>query len=169
MLHYLHQCNVLHVNLPFSHLLTIRVYPVPCFQLFLTCCFGEYIFSEPIVIFPFRYTSSHCIRKTTDVNQVTDLFFPPSLNVLVYAHVNVGVFTRTPFLPYPVWCHLTLQRMYGATKDAWLYFPGLKVGQNWSLFFFFFFKFLVALIINRSHGVRLFLSWLRLFSLSVFL
>jgi hypothetical protein len=42
--------------------------------------------------------------------------FPLSLNVLVYAHVNVGVFTRTPFLPYPVWCHLTLQRMDGATE-----------------------------------------------------
>jgi hypothetical protein len=27
--------------------------------------------------------------------------FPLSLNVLVYAHVNVGVFMRTPFLPYP--------------------------------------------------------------------
>jgi hypothetical protein len=25
---------------------------------------------------------------------------PLSLTVLVYAHVNVGVFTRTPFLPY---------------------------------------------------------------------
>jgi hypothetical protein len=28
---------------------------------------------------------------------------PLSLNALVYAHVNVGVFTRTTFLPYPVW------------------------------------------------------------------
>ena len=56
---------------------------------------------------------------------------PFSLNVLVYAHVNVGVFTRTPFLPYPVWCHLTLQRMDGATDvDAWLYFPGKQVGPN---------------------------------------
>jgi hypothetical protein len=57
--------------------------------------------------------------------------FPLSLNVLVYAHVNVGVFTRTPFLPYPVWCHLNLQLMDGATVEM----PGCisqaqKVGQN---------------------------------------
>jgi hypothetical protein len=55
---------------------------------------------------------------------------PLSLNVLVYAHVNVGVFTRTPFLPYAVWCNSTLQRMDRATVDAWLYFPGIKVGTN---------------------------------------
>jgi hypothetical protein len=68
---------------------------------------------------------------SADVGRVTDLFFPLSLNVVVYAHVNVGVFTRTPFLPYPVcWCNSTLQRMDGATVDAWLYFPGIKVGQN---------------------------------------
>jgi hypothetical protein len=47
--------------------------------------------------------------------------FPLSFNVLfVYAHVNVGVFTRTPFLPHPVWCNLNLQWMDGATVDAWL-------------------------------------------------
>jgi hypothetical protein len=63
----------------------------------------------------------------------------------VYAHVNVGVFTRTTFLPYPVWCHVTLQRMDGAI--VWLYFPGIKVGQNCSLFFLF--DYLGALIRNR--------------------
>jgi hypothetical protein len=52
-------------------------------------------------------------------------------------HVNLGVFTRTPFSLYPVWRNLTLQRMDGATVDAWLYFPGTKVGQNRSLFFLF--------------------------------
>jgi hypothetical protein len=81
----------------------------------------------------------HPIALACIANRVTDLYFPLSLNVFVYAHVNVGVFTRTPFLPYPVWCHLSLQRMDGATDvDAWLYFPGLKVRiENWSLFFFF--------------------------------
>jgi hypothetical protein len=58
------------------------------------------------------------------------LFSPFSLNVFVYAHVNVSVFTRTPFLPYPFWCNSNLQRMDGATVDAWLYFPGIMVGQN---------------------------------------
>jgi hypothetical protein len=58
--------------------------------------------------------------------------FPLSLNVLVYAHVNVGVFTRTPFLPYPVWwCNLN------SSADGWsncgclaVDFPGIKVGRN---------------------------------------
>jgi hypothetical protein len=55
-----------------------------------------------------------------------------SLNVLVYAHVNVGVFTRTPFSCSAWW----IQLFDGALVDAWLYFPGLKVG-NIHLFSFF--------------------------------
>jgi hypothetical protein len=64
------------INLSFSHLLTIRVYPVSHFQLFLTCCFCQYLFVTHF-LFSFRYTASHCISKTTDVNRVTDFSFPP--------------------------------------------------------------------------------------------
>jgi hypothetical protein len=57
--------------------------------------------------------------------------FPLSSNVLVYAHVNVGVFTRIPFFLFRlVRADLTFQRMDGATVDAWLDYPGIKVGQN---------------------------------------
>ncbi len=57
--------------------------------------------------------------------------FPLSFNVLVYAHESVGVFTRTPFLPlsHPGAIEL-FQLMDGATVDAWLFFPGTKVGHN---------------------------------------
>ncbi len=91
------------------------------------------------------------IGETTDVGRVTDLFYPLSLNVVVYAHLNVGVFTRTPFLPYPVcWCNLTLQRMDGATVDAWLYFPGINhKGRTKLISILPFGQFWVALIINR--------------------
>jgi hypothetical protein len=47
----------------------------------------------------------------------------------VYAHVNVGVFTRIPFFLFRLVWDLTFQRMDGATVDAWLDYPG-KVGQN---------------------------------------
>ncbi|XP_046631952.1 uncharacterized protein LOC124311479 isoform X2 [Daphnia pulicaria] len=40
--------------------------------------------------------------------------FHLSLNDLVYVHVNVGVFTRTPlFIPYPVWCG------WNSSADGW--------------------------------------------------
>jgi hypothetical protein len=56
--------------------------------------------------------------------RITSLFFPFSLNVLVYTHVSVGVFTRTPFLPYPAdGFDFSTD---GAQVDAWLYFLGLK-------------------------------------------
>jgi hypothetical protein len=98
--------------------------------------------------------------------------FPLSSNVLVYVHVNVGVFTRTPFLPYPVWwCNLN------SSVDGWsncgylAVFPRHKGRRpNWSLFFL-----LVALIFNRYVvGYRVTIipdelgGWLQLFFLSPF-
>jgi hypothetical protein len=44
--------------------------------------------------------------------------------VLVYIHVNVVVFTRTPFFPSRL-----VDSVDGVPGDAWLYFPGLKVGK----------------------------------------
>jgi hypothetical protein len=70
--------------------------------------------------------------------------FPLSLNVFVYAHVNVGVFTRTPFLSYPVWCNLA---------DAWsncrclAVFPSHK-GRRKLISILPFGQFWVALIIK---------------------
>ncbi len=51
---------------------------------------------------------------------------PLSLNVLVYAHASVGVFTSTPFFP-PGGFNFSSDG--GALLDAWLYFPGIKVGK----------------------------------------
>jgi hypothetical protein len=75
-------------------------------------------------------------------------------------HVNLGVFTRTPFSLYPVWRNLTLQRMDGATVDAWLYFPGIKVGQNdlYSSFWTFMGHVHVDYKSLRSRNICLFLS-----------
>jgi hypothetical protein len=50
-----------------------------------------------------------------------------SLNVQVYAHVSVGIFTRTSFF-----LSRLLDSADGAPVDAWPYFPGFKVGQNLS-------------------------------------
>jgi hypothetical protein len=71
--------------------------------------------------------------------------------VLVYTHVCVGAFTRTPFFRSCL-VDSTLQQKEHLW-DVWLYFPGTKVGPNWSLFFLF--DYLVALIMNR-YRVRLF-------------
>jgi hypothetical protein len=49
------------------------------------------------------------------------------LNVLVYTHVSVGVFTRTPF--FPIQSGGFNSSEVGATVDAWPYLPGFKVGQ----------------------------------------
>jgi hypothetical protein len=50
---------------------------------------------------------------------------------LVYTHVSVGVFTRTPFFPIlPAGFDFSTD---GALVDAWLYFPGLKVGNIYLL------------------------------------
>jgi hypothetical protein len=71
------------------------------------------------------------------------------------------VYSRGPPLPYPVWCHWTLQRMDGATDvDVWLCFPDTKVGQNWSLFFIFGI-FLVAFIIKSIGSTDYVYSWVR--------
>jgi hypothetical protein len=61
----------------------------------------------------------------------------------------------------------TLQLMDGATVDAWLYFPGIKVGQNWSLFFLFW-QFLGTLIINRYVVKEHAFSWARRLTATVF-
>jgi hypothetical protein len=70
-------------------------------------------------------------------DRITDVFFPFFPSVLVYTHVCVGVFTRTPFLLSDWWIQL-LSGVDGATVDAWLYFPGLKVGQTFISIFFLF-------------------------------
>ncbi len=69
----------------------------------------------------------------TDASRVSFLFFPFLLNVLVYAHVNVGVFTRTIFFL----SRLVDDSADGAPADAWLHFPGLKVGNNYLYSSFF--------------------------------
>jgi hypothetical protein len=53
--------------------------------------------------------------------------FPISLNVLVYAHVNVFVFTRNPCFPILSVVDSTLQWMEHLWLDAWPYFLGIKV------------------------------------------
>jgi hypothetical protein len=80
--------------------------------------------------------------------------FPLSLNDLVYVHVNVGVFTRTPlFIPYPVWCG------WNSSADGWsncrclAVFPRHK-GRTKLISILPFSQFLVALIINRGNVVR---------------
>jgi hypothetical protein len=74
MLHYLHQCSALHVNLEFYHFLTIRV---KC----LTSTFADLLFCQYFFVthflFLFRQTASLLIGETTDVGRVTDLYFSP--------------------------------------------------------------------------------------------
>jgi len=65
----------------------------------------------------------------------------------VYAHVNVGVFTRTSNSLSPPG-GFDLFSANGALVDAWPYFPGLKVGQMF-LYSPFDDCLLVMLIINR--------------------
>jgi hypothetical protein len=65
--------------------------------------------------------------------------YPLSLNVLVYTHVSVGVFMRAPFF---LSCLVdstveTMRRMLHSAVDAWLYFPGLKVGKSYLFFLLF--------------------------------
>jgi hypothetical protein len=72
----------------------------------------------------------------------------PFLQILVYVHVNVGVFTRTPFIPYPVWCG------WNSSADGWsncrclAVFPRHK-GRTKLTSILPFSQFLVGLIINR--------------------
>jgi hypothetical protein len=76
-----------------------------------------------------------------------------SLNVLVYAHVNVGVFTRTPF-----YLSLLMDSTFlGEFLDAWLYFPSLKVGNTYlySSFWTIWWRLLSIVV---EFGVRLFLT-----------
>jgi hypothetical protein len=62
--------------------------------------------------------------------QLIHPFFTPSFNVLVYTHVNVCVFTRTPFLLSNLACSTSsLQSSDGSLGNAWLYFPSFKVGK----------------------------------------
>ncbi len=56
-------------------------------------------------------------------------FFPLSLNVLVYAHASVGVFTRTPFF---------LSLLVDSLEHLWMpdrIFPKLKGRKNVLLYF----------------------------------
>jgi hypothetical protein len=84
--------------------------------------------------------------------------------VLVYTHVCVGAFTRTPFFRSCL-VDSTLQQKEHLW-DAWLYFPGTKVGPNRSLLFSFWlfggfdYESLLSTIIPGG--------WLGLFSLVVF-
>ncbi len=137
MLHCLQKCSVAYynVNLSFSHLLKIRVYPVSRFQLSLTCCFCQFFYRNPFSIFSDKKHPIALVKLPVSIElRISPV--PFSLNALVYAHVNVGVFTRTPFTLSRL-VYSTLQRVDGATVDVWLYIPGIKVGQNWSLFFLF--------------------------------
>jgi hypothetical protein len=68
-------------------------------------------------------------------------------SVLVYTHVSVGVFTRTPFFLSRL-VDSTFQRMDEALLDGCLaVFLRLKGRKNVSLFFIF--DYLGALIVNR--------------------
>jgi hypothetical protein len=55
------------------------------------------------------------------------------LFVLVYTHVSVGVFTRTPFFDLISSCVFNFSTE-GTLGNAWLYFPGSKVGQIITIF-----------------------------------
>jgi hypothetical protein len=102
------------------------------FQLFLTCNFLTTItvnFFFVTYIFYFYLDKKHPIASKCNgmhcQSSYGSLFFHLSVNVIVYAHVNVGVFTRTSFF-LSLLAYSTILRMDGATVDAWLYFPGLK-------------------------------------------
>jgi hypothetical protein len=67
--------------------------------------------------------------------QLIHPFFPPSFNVLVYTHVNVCVFTRTPFILSCLACSTSsLQSSDGSLGNAWCYFPSYKVGKIYPTF-----------------------------------
>jgi hypothetical protein len=56
--------------------------------------------------------------------------------LLVYAHVNVGVFTRTPVYPSPFLVDPTFLWMEHLWGMPGRILPGFKVGQIYPYFFF---------------------------------
>jgi hypothetical protein len=124
MMHDLHKYSVLHGNLKFSCLLTIKVYPPSHFQLFFIVASVE-IICKPFYYFSFRSTASRFI-ETTDVGRV----LPLKSRVSSTHHLHPCVWVYSTLFFYPSW---RIQLFCGWMKhfwmDAWPYFPGLKVGQ----------------------------------------
>jgi hypothetical protein len=86
-----------------------------------------------------------------------------SLNVLVYIHVSVGVFTRTPHFPISPGVAFN-SSVDGVLTDEFLaVFPRQKGRRNPSLFYFF--DYLVAVFMNRYDSSA---KRLKHFSLAVF-
>jgi hypothetical protein len=73
------------------------------------------------------------------LDRVTDLFFPISLNPLCpRVHpCECGCIHEDFLFPIPDGGFNHIQ-MDGSLVDAWLYFPGLKVGQTFISIFFLF-------------------------------
>jgi hypothetical protein len=112
------------------------------------------ILSNPFYIFYLDNQHPVLLKKLPVSTELKISSIPLSLNVLVYAHASVGVFTRTPLLPYPTWwSQLFSGWMEHLWMDAWLYFPGFKVGQIYVYSSFLTILDKVALILNRC-GVR---------------
>jgi hypothetical protein len=71
--------------------------------------------------------------------QLIHPLFPPSFNVLVYTHVNVCVFTRTPFILSCLACSTSsLRSSDGSLGNAWCLavFPELQGRKNLPYFLF---------------------------------
>jgi hypothetical protein len=121
------QCSLLHVNLSFSHLLKIRVYPVSRFQLSLNSCFCKFFFRNPFSIFSDKKHPIALVKLPVSIElRISPGFFKcPRVRPC-----ECGCIHEDTLYPHPVWCNLTFQRMDGASVDVWLYFPGIKVGQN---------------------------------------
>jgi hypothetical protein len=103
MIHDLHTCSELHVNLEFSCLLTIRIHPLSHFQL-LNLLFLSILFVTHCLIFIY-IDSIHPVwlGKKCQCRSSCGSLLPFSINlfVFVYTHASVGVFTRSPFYPIP--------------------------------------------------------------------
>jgi hypothetical protein len=162
MLHYL-----LHVNLPFSHLLKIWVYPCLVFN-FPWLVVSVNIFRNIFVFFSFRYTASHCIGKTIDVNRVTDLSSSPCFKCPRVRPCECGCMHEDTLF--------TLSRLVelNSSADGWSYwrrclaiFPRYK-GRT-KLIAIPFWQFWVALIIHIVTSVTEDVySWARWLTATVF-
>jgi hypothetical protein len=130
MIHDLHTCSELHVNLEFYCLLTIRIHPLSHFQL-LNLLFLSILFVTHCLIFIY-IDSIHPVwlGKNCQCRSSCGSLLPFSINPLcLRVHpCECGCIHEVTLLPYPAWW---IQLFSGWTEHlwiAWLYFPGLKVG-----------------------------------------
>ncbi len=94
-----------------------------------------------------KFSYPFCIFHLDNQHPIWWEKFPLWLNVLVYAHVSVGVFTRIPLFRL---VDSTFQRMAGALADGCLAvcFPGSKVGQMYYFYSSFFDWRLIFVVVD---------------------